>query len=108
MDYELLVALWVLWVSSTMCLFACAFMWLMNEGICVSMPYPTVTVCRQGLCSAYGMHTYALCWLYLGEAFHPHSVDIEWRHNFYQVVKSNTKCKVDFAVKSVSEFIAAR
>lgn len=32
MDYELLVALWVLWVSSTMCLFACAFMWLMNEG----------------------------------------------------------------------------
>ena len=32
MDYELLVALWVLWVSSTLCLFACAFMWLMNEG----------------------------------------------------------------------------
>jgi hypothetical protein len=74
MDYELLVALWVLWVASTLCLFACAFMWLMNEG----------------------------------EAFHPHSIDMEWRHDFYQVVKSNTKCKVDFAVKSVSEFIAAR
>lgn len=62
-----------------------------------------------------------------GEAFHPHSVgttrdsyrsiitlilhyclDIEWRHDFYQVVKSNTECKKDFAVKSVSEFIAAR
>lgn len=74
MDFELLMALMVLWCSSTICLFTCAFMWLMNEG----------------------------------EAFHPHSVDIERRHDFYEVVKSNTRCQTDFAVKSVSEFIAAR
>jgi hypothetical protein len=48
-------------------------------------------------------------WIYNeGEAFHPHSVDMEQRHQMYQVVGSKTQCKTDFAVKSVSEFIAPR
>ena len=43
-----------------------------------------------------------------GEAFHPHSVAMELRHSLYEVVNSRTECKHDFAVKSVSEFIAPR
>lgn len=74
MDYELLIALCVLWSSSTWCLFTCAFMWMWNDG----------------------------------EGFHPHSVDLERRHSLFEVVRSNTLCKVDFSVKSVSEFIAPR
>jgi hypothetical protein len=74
MDFELLMALCVLWISSTICLFTCAFMWLLNDGA----------------------------------AFHPHCVDMELRHGLYSVVRATTVCKTDFAVKSVSEFIAAR
>lgn len=48
-------------------------------------------------------------WIYNeGEAFHPHAVDMEQRHQMFEVVGSKTKCKNDFAVKSVSEFIAPR
>jgi hypothetical protein len=48
-------------------------------------------------------------WIYNeGEAFHPHAVDMEQRHQMFEVVGSKTKCKTDFAVKSVSEFIAPR
>lgn len=51
----------------------------------------------------------AFMWLWnRGEAFHPHSVAMERRHALYQVVCANTVCKHDFAVKSVSEFIAPR
>lgn len=32
MDYELLFSLCILWIASTVCLFACAFMWIYNEG----------------------------------------------------------------------------
>ena len=74
MDYELLFAICILWIASTILLFACAFMWMWNDG----------------------------------EAFHPHSVAMELRHSLYEVVNSRTECKHDFAVKSVSEFIAPR
>ncbi len=48
-------------------------------------------------------------WIYNdGEAFHPHAVDMEQRHQVYQVVGAKTRCKTDFAVKSVSAFIAPR
>jgi hypothetical protein len=43
-----------------------------------------------------------------GEAFHPHSVDVENRHPTFTVVNSKTVCKKDFAVKSVSSFVAPR
>jgi hypothetical protein len=74
MDYELAIALFVLWTASTLCLFLCAFIWLTKEG----------------------------------EAFHPHSVAMEYRHAYYMVVSTRTACKTDFVVKSVSEFIAPR
>jgi hypothetical protein len=51
----------------------------------------------------------AFMWIYNdGEAFHPHCVDMEQRHQMYQVVGAKTTCKIDFAVKSVSAFIAPR
>jgi len=43
-----------------------------------------------------------------GEAFHPHSVDAERRHEAYVVVSSRTQCKKDCAVKSISSFVAPR
>jgi hypothetical protein len=42
------------------------------------------------------------------EALHPHAVDVETRHDFFLVVKSGTKCKTDFAVKSISAFVSPR
>jgi hypothetical protein len=42
------------------------------------------------------------------EALHPHAVDIEMRHNLFLVVSNGTKCKKDFAVKSISAFVAPR
>ena len=74
MDYELLFAICILWIASTILLFMCAFMWIYNNG----------------------------------EAFHPHSVAMERRHSLYEVVASKTECKPDFALKSISEFIAPR
>lgn len=41
-------------------------------------------------------------------ALHPHAVDVEPRHNLFLVVKSTTICKQDFAVKSISAFVAPR
>ena len=43
-----------------------------------------------------------------GEAFHPHSVDVEARHPYFLVVNSKTVCKREFAVKSISAFVAPR
>lgn len=44
----------------------------------------------------------------IGEAFHPHSVDVDHRHKLFVVVSSKTECKKDFAIKSISEFAAPR
>jgi hypothetical protein len=41
-------------------------------------------------------------------AFHPHAVDVDNRHNMFLVVGSSTQCKEDFAVKSISAFVAPR
>ena len=43
-----------------------------------------------------------------GEAFHPHCVDVEHRHGTFLVVNSKTVCKKDFAIKSISSFVAPR
>eukprot|EP01035_Chromulina_nebulosa_P019576 gene19576-25477_t len=43
-----------------------------------------------------------------GEAFHPHSVDIDQRHKLFLVVSSSTECKLEFAIKSISSFAAPR
>lgn len=74
MDSELLIALLVLWTSTTIALVAFLRMWFSNKG----------------------------------ESFHPHSVDIEHRHNFFLVVNSKTFCKYDCPVKSISLFVAPR
>lgn len=74
MDGELLIALLVLWISTTAGLICFLRMWF-----------------TQG-----------------GEAFHPHSVDVEHRHGTFLVVNSRTVCKHDCVVKSISEFVAPR
>lgn len=43
-----------------------------------------------------------------GEAFHPHSVDVDTRHSLFAVVNSETKCKYDFVVKNISAYVAPR
>lgn len=43
-----------------------------------------------------------------GESFHPHSVDIDHRHALYVVAHSDTCCKLDCCVKSISSFVAPR
>ena len=43
-----------------------------------------------------------------GEAFHPHSVALDKRHSMYMVVSSETQCKHDFCVASISSFVAPR
>ena len=43
-----------------------------------------------------------------GEAFHPHSVNLHQRHSMYMVVSSETMCKDDFCVASISAFVAPR
>eukprot|EP00981_Chlorochromonas_danica_P015079 scaffold10372_cov243-Ochromonas_danica.AAC.4 len=43
-----------------------------------------------------------------GESFHPHSVDVEQRHGLFLVVQSQTECKLDCPVKSISTFVAPR
>lgn len=43
-----------------------------------------------------------------GDAFHPHSVDVDHRHNLFVVVHSNTHCKTDFCIRSISAFVAPR
>ena len=43
-----------------------------------------------------------------GECFHPHSVCVDKRHRLFSVVSSQTICQKDFAVKSISSFIAPR
>lgn len=74
MDGELLIALLVLWISTTSGLFSFLRMWFTHGG----------------------------------EAFHPHSVDVEHRHGTFLVVNSKTVCKHDCVVKSISEFVAPR
>jgi hypothetical protein len=74
MDAELLIALWVLWLSAWVSCIIAAFMFLFNRG----------------------------------EAFHPHCVDLDRRHDLFQVVKKATICKNDCAVKSVSAYISPR
>lgn len=55
------------------------------------------------------MITFLSMWFFnFGEAFHPHSVDVDHRHKLFLVVCSTTECKLDFAVKSISEFAAPR
>ena len=43
-----------------------------------------------------------------GESFHPHSVDIDHRHSLYVVAHSDTLCKLDCCVKSISSLVAPR
>lgn len=43
-----------------------------------------------------------------GEAFHPHSVDVDHRHSTFVVVNSETVCKYDCTIKSISAFVAPR
>lgn len=43
-----------------------------------------------------------------GETFHPHSVDIDHRHSLLAVVHSDSCCKRDCIVKSISCFVAPR
>lgn len=74
MDTELLVALAVLWLSTTTSLFFFFRLFLANGG----------------------------------EAFHPHSVDVEHRHHVFLAVNSRTMCKYDCPVKSISTFVAPR
>lgn len=74
MDGELLIALCVLWFSTTVALIGFLCMWYLNGG----------------------------------EAFHPHSVEIEPTHRAFVVVSSKTTCKYDCAVKSISAFAAPR
>lgn len=74
MDEQLLIALAVLWISTTSALVVFFRMWF----------------------------------AYNGEAFHPHSTDVELRHNLFLVVNSKTVCKHDFVVKSISSFVAPR
>ena len=74
MDSELLLALCVLWLNSTLMIIAFLCLWLLNEGEC----------------------------------FHPHSVCVDKRHRLFSVVSSQTVCQKDFAVKSISSFIAPR
>jgi hypothetical protein len=47
-------------------------------------------------------------WFNEGEAFHPHSIDIDHRHKHFVVVGSSTECKTDCAVQSISAFVAPR
>ena len=74
MDTELLVALLVLWLSTTTSLVFFFRLFLANGG----------------------------------EAFHPHSVDVEHRHHVFLAVNSRTMCKYDCSVKSISTFVAPR
>lgn len=74
MDAELLVALMVLWLSTTTSLVFFFRLFLANGG----------------------------------EAFHPHSVDVEHRHHVFLAVNSRTMCKYDCPVKSISTFVAPR
>lgn len=55
-DYQLLLALTVLWMSTTAALLIFIPMWFANDA----------------------------------ESFHPHSVDVEWRHSKMLVVSSST------------------
>lgn len=43
-----------------------------------------------------------------GDSFHPHAVDVDHRHSLFVVVHSNTYCKTDFVVRSISAFVAPR
>lgn len=74
MDTELLVALMVLWLSTTTALVLFLRMWFAHDG----------------------------------EAFHPHSVDVDHRHGQFLAVNSRTMCKLDCPVKSISSFVAPR
>jgi hypothetical protein len=74
MDNELLLALIIFWLSTTITLFTFLPMWFMNGGA----------------------------------AFHPHSVSLHQRHSLFMVVSSETQCKKDFAVSSISAFVAPR
>lgn len=74
MDPELLIALCVLWISTTASLCAFLPMWIINDG----------------------------------EAFHPHCVSVDQRHSLFLVVSSETVCKYDCTVASISSFVAPR
>ena len=74
MDPELLFALCVLWLSTTIGMSVFIPMWLWNEG----------------------------------ESFHPHSVSVDQKHSLFLVVSSETICKVDCCVASISSFVAPR
>ena len=53
--------------------------------------------------------TFMSMWFFnKGESFHPHSVDIDQRHSLYVVAHSDTCCKMDCCVKSISAFVAPR
>lgn len=74
MDDELIMALVLLWASTTTAIVIFFTLWFGNDMA----------------------------------AFHPHSVDVDTRHNLFLVVGGATKCKEDFAVKSISAFVAPR
>lgn len=47
-------------------------------------------------------------WCNEGEAFHPHSVDVDHRHKLFLVVRAETQCKMDCMVKNISTYVAPR
>ena len=43
-----------------------------------------------------------------GESFHPHAVSVDQRHSLFLVVSSETQCKYDCCVASISAYVAPR
>jgi hypothetical protein len=95
MDQELLLALFFLWSSTTTALVIFMSLWFVNSN-------------SSSIFARSPPHQLVNRFMHESEALHPHAVDVETRHNFFLVVKNGTKCKSDFAVKSISAFVAPR
>lgn len=68
-----------------------------------------IALCTMWTASTLAIAVFFTMWFFnKGEAFHPHSVDVEQRHAFLAVSNSFTECKYDCAVKSISAFAAPR
>lgn len=68
-----------------------------------------IALCTMWTASTLSLIVFFTMWFFNeGEAFHPHSVDIEQRHSFLAVSNSHTECKQDCIVKSISAFVAPR
>lgn len=68
-----------------------------------------IALCTMWTASTLSVVVFFIMWFFNeGEAFHPHSVDVEQRHAFLAVSAARTECKYDCAVKSISAFAAPR